>query len=227
MKNNTLKLLLALCALTLLCTTPTNASPVGDFFGKIMTFFYTPSGGEYTATDAHGNKLKFDREGSQLLADMTATEMDTYLQAQFKAEYPSDYVGTAPEDIAGISGSVSDLKLDISEKGKQTVGLVDTIIPSGGAALNALLALGGALGSLFYRHKGRRQEKLNLATGRGINDIRDMLDYLPSQHQKVGAEIDGRIKEILSGAHAQAGVTKEASTLVKEVKSVTKRPLTL
>ena len=207
--------------------TSANASPVGDFFRNVGGFFYTPAGGEYTATDAYDNELTFDRTETERLTTMTATELDVYLQGQFKAGFPGDYVGTATEDITGIDGKVDDLRYDVSDKGKQTTAFIDTVIPGSGTALNGLLALGGTLASLFYRHKGKRQEKLNLATGRGINDIRDMLDYLPSEHQKVGLEIDTRIKEILSGAHAQAKVTNEASVLVKEVKSVTKRPLTL
>lgn len=219
-------ILMLLLTLSVLATSA-NASPVGDFFRSVGGFFYTPAGGEYTATDAFDNELTFDRAESEHLTTMTATGLDTYLQGKFKAGFPGDYVGTATEDIKGIDGDMGDLRFDVSDKGRQTTAFIDTIIPGSGTALNGLLALGGTLASLFYRHKGNRQERLNLATGRDINDIRDMLDYLPSEHQKVGMEIDTRIKEILSGAHAQAKVTSEAGAMVREVKSVTKRPLTL
>ncbi len=110
MKTNTQKLFIAIALVSVLFTSPANASPVGDFFGKITSFFYTPSGGEYTATDANGNDITFDRDKTEYLASIPAEQASSYVREKFKSEYPADYIGLDASGIVVVSGEVSDVE---------------------------------------------------------------------------------------------------------------------
>ena len=128
-------------------------SPVAKIAGNFLGFFWKTDGGSEVVTDANGNDLTLSRSQCDYLTTQTPEQMNTYVKGLFVEKFPSDYIGTAEVEIVGLEQE--DVRMTQNENADKTVAFIDSIVPGAGTGLGNLFGLGGVLGTLFYRRKGK------------------------------------------------------------------------